>query len=336
MAQRFSAPRASLGRGSQSGLPRQLVVLIVLSLALTVAGVREGDAGPLHSVRGMFQTVTTPVRYVGAAVSAPIRGVSNIFGNLTADSATLSELQAENEQLKAEVTRLTEYEDQASTLSDLLQLRSTYSLNSTAARVIAQSTDSWTSTITIDKGSSSGLAVGMPVTSSTGVIGQVSECGPTTATVRLVTDENSGVSAMVQPSRAQGQLVGSADGTLRLTLVRTDQQVNVGDAVITSGLGGVYPKGLPIGTVSNVTKSSGAMYYDITVEPLASADTLEEVLVITSLSSDQQASADDQSAANAQDMTASSATADAQAGQASTAGRASAAEAGSSDGTSGN
>ena len=141
---------------------------------------------------------------------------------------------------------------------------------------------------------------------------------------------------MVQSSRAQGQLVGSADGTLHLTLVRTDQQVNVGDAVITSGLGGVYPKGLPIGTVSNVTKSSGAMYYDITVEPLASADTLEEVLVITSLSSDQQASADDQSAANAQDMTASSATADAQAGQASTAGRASAAEAGSSDGTSGN
>ena len=318
MAQRFQAPRSSLGRGGQSGIPRQLVVLLVLSLALTVVGFREGESGPLHAVRGVFQTVTTPVRYLGAAASAPFRGLSNVFGNLTADSATLSDLEAENEQLKSEVARLTEYEDQANTLSDLLQLRSTYSLSSTAARVIAQSTDSWSSTITIDKGSSSGLAVGMPVTSSTGVIGQVSECGPTTATVRLITDESSGVSAMVQSSRAQGQLVGSADGTVRLTLVRTDQQVSVGDTVITSGLGGVYPKGLPIGTVSNVTKSSGAMYYDITVEPLSSADSLEEVLVITSLTDGQQASADDQSAANAQDMTATTDEATTDAGAATT------------------
>ena len=143
----------------------------------------------------------------------------------------------------------------------------------------------------------------MPVTSSAGVIGQVSEVGPTSATVRLITDESSGVSAMVQSSRAQGQLVGSADGSVRLTLVRTDQQVSVGDMVITSGLGGAYPKGLPIGTVSNVTRSNGSLYYDVTVEPLSSASALENVLVITSVSADQQATADEAQAANAQDRT---------------------------------
>ena len=303
MAQRFSAPKSSMGRGSSNGVPRSLIVLSVISLALFVLGVREGDSGLLHGVRGVFQTVATPARVVGSVVASPVSGISNVVGNLTADSQTLSDLKAENDDLKAQVARLTEYEDEANTLTDLLQLRNQYSLDSTAARVIARSTDSWSSTITIDKGTTSGIQTGMPVMTSTGVVGQVSECGPTTATVRLITDESSGVSAKVQSSGAQGQLQGSADGTLHLNLIRTDQQVSTGDSVVTSGLGGVYPKGLPVGTVSNVTKSSGSLYYDITVEPLASVGSLEEVLVITSLSGDQQATADDATAANAQDRT---------------------------------
>ena len=305
MAQRFSAPKSSMGRGSSNGVPRSLIVLSVISLALFVLGVREGDSGLLHGVRGVFQTVATPARVVGSVVASPVSGISNVVGNLTADSQTLSDLKAENDDLKAQVARLTEYEDEANTLTDLLQLRNQYSLDSTAARVIARSTDSWSSTITIDKGTASGIQTGMPVMTSTGVVGQVSECGPTTATVRLITDESSGVSAKVQSSGAQGQLQGSADGTLHLNLIRTDQQVSTGDSVVTSGLGGVYPKGLPVGTVSNVTKSSGSLYYDITVEPLASVGSLEEVLVITSLSGDQQATADDATAANAQDRTTS-------------------------------
>ena len=294
-----------MGRGSSNGVPRSLIVLSVISLALFVLGVREGDSGLLHGVRGVFQTVATPARVVGSVVASPVSGISNVVGNLTADSQTLSDLKAENDDLKAQVARLTEYEDEANTLTDLLQLRNQYSLDSTAARVIARSTDSWSSTITIDKGTTSGIQTGMPVMTSTGVVGQVSECGPTTATVRLITDESSGVSAKVQSSGAQGQLQGSADGTLHLNLIRTDQQVSTGDSVVTSGLGGVYPKGLPVGTVSNVTKSSGSLYYDITVEPLASVGSLEEVLVITSLSGDQQATADDATAANAQDRTTS-------------------------------
>lgn len=303
MAQRFSAPSSSLGRGSSSGVPRSLIVLVVVSLVLCVVGVREGESGPLHAVRGLFQAVAAPARVAGSFAASPVKGIGNVVGNLTADQGALSDLKAENESLKAQVAQLTEAQNDADTLMGLLQLRSTYNLDSTAATVISQSTDSWTSTITIDKGTTSGIAVGMPVTSSAGVIGQVSEVGPTSATVRLITDESSGVSAMVQSSRAQGQLVGSADGSVRLTLIRTDQQVSVGDMVITSGLGGVYPKGLPIGTVSNVTRSNGSLYYDVTVEPLSSASALENVLVVTSVSADQQATADEAEAANAQDRT---------------------------------
>lgn len=301
MPQRLSAPKQSMGRGSSSGVPRSLIVLTILSLVMFVLGVNEGEAGPLHNVRGAVQTITTPVRYLGTLVGSPVQGISNVFVNLTASEETLSDLKNENEQLKAEVTRLSEYEQQANTLTDLLSIKNTYNLTTTAASVIAHSTDSWSSTITIDKGSSSGISVGMPVSSSTGIIGQVSEVSLTTSVVRLITDENSGVSAMIQSSRAQGSLSGSADGTLRLTLVRTDQQVSVGDMVITSGLGGVYPRGLPLGTVSNITKTSGALYYEITVEPLSNIHALENVLIITSLTDEQKASSDDIAAANDQD-----------------------------------
>ena len=169
-------------------------------------------------------------------------------------------------------------------LQGLLDLQSTYNLQSTAARIVGQSSDAWTDTVTIDKGSLDGLAVNMPVANAAGVIGQIIEVGPNSATVRLVTDEQSGVSAMIQDTRAQGMVQGQADGTLRMLYVSVDSDVQEGDIIITSGLGGVFPKGLPLGTVASVTKSSNDVYYTIIVNPASRTENNEEVLVITSLS----------------------------------------------------
>lgn len=296
---RPQAPSLTNRRQSTGG--RALVICVVASIALFTVSCRTGEDGPLGVVRGAFQTVTSPVRYLGATVSAPIQGLGNIFTNLTADQATLSELQQENDELRARNVELEESEQTAQRLQALLDLRDANSLQSTAARIISGASDSWSSTVTIDKGTSSGLSVGMPVTSSSGVIGQIVECGATTSTVRLLTDENSSISAMVQSSRAQGMLVGSATGEVSLTLVRTSQDVSVGDVVITSGLGGVFPKGLPVGQVTSVENNPGDLYLDIVVELYARTESSEEVLVITSLSEGQQASADDIAEADAQE-----------------------------------
>ena len=158
--------------------------------------------------------------------------------------------------------------------------------------------DAWTSTVTIDKGSADGLTINMPVTSSAGVIGQIIEVSAKTSTVRLIGDENSGVSAMVQDTRAQGMLQGQADGTLRLEYVSVDSDVKVGDIIVTSGIGGVFPKGLPLGTVSSVEKSANDVYYTIVVRAQTTAENNEEVLVITSLTDEQSASDEDVSTAN--------------------------------------
>lgn len=303
----------SLTNSRQSTGGRALVVCVVASIALFTVSCRTGEDGPLGVVRGAFQTVTSPVRYLGATVSAPVQGLGNIFTNLTADQATLSELQQENDELRARNVELEESEQTAQRLQSLLDLRDANSLQSTAARIISGASDSWSATVTIDKGTSSGLSVGMPVTSSSGVIGQIIECGATTSTVRLLADENSSISAMVQSSRAQGMLEGSATGEVSLTLVRTSQDVSVGDVVITSGLGGVFPKGLPIGQVTSVEKNPGDLYLDIVVELYARTESSEEVLVITSLSEGQQASADDIAEADAQESAeTSSSTADGQ------------------------
>lgn len=295
--------------GSNAGLRRNesngraglmTVLLVVLSLVMFTVSSHESGSGVFTSMRAGFQTITTPLRVVGAGVSAPFVGLGNVMRNLTADEATLTDLEEQNRELEAKNVELEESSQSAERLQKLLNLQTTYNLQSVAATVIGSSTDSWTRTITLDKGTNAGIDVGMPVTDEYGAVGQVIQVSATSATVRLLTDENSSVSAMIQSTRAQGMVEGQADGTLRLNLIRTDQTVNVGDVIVTSGLGGVFPKGLPLGKVTSVNKTPGALYYDIVVEPFSSSDSFEEVLVITSLTSDQQASAEDIAEADAQ------------------------------------
>lgn len=289
----------SLNNRRQSTGLRPVIVLCVISILLLTFYIREGESGPIHGVRSVVTTITSPVRYAGSVVASPFNALGNVFSNLTASQETLSDLKAQNEELTAQVAELSEAQETASRLESLLGLQSTYNLESTAARIIGESSDAWSRTVTIDKGSSDGFAINMPVCNSAGVIGQIIEVSANTSTVRLITDENSDVSAMVQSTRAQGILQGQPDGTLRLEYVTTDADVQEGDIIVTSGIGGVYPKGLPLGTVSTVVREENATYYTITVTP-ASSDTEnnEEVLVITSLTSDQQASDEEVAQAN--------------------------------------
>lgn len=289
---------SSLGAKRQSTGLRQLVICCLISVLVLTLYIREGEAGPLHSVRSAVTSVTAPLRVAGSVIASPLGTVSHAAADASASSETLTELQQQNAKLTAKVAELAEAQKTAERLQGLVDLKSSYNLQSKAARIIGNSGDAWTDTVTIDKGSTSGFAIGMPVCSSGGVIGQIIEVSATTSTVRLLTDEQSGISAMIQSTRAQGMLQGQADGTLRLSYVSADADVAVGDIVITSGLGGAFPKGLPLGTVSSVEKANNAVYYTIVVRALTSVENNEEVLVVTSVSSDQIASSDEVAAAN--------------------------------------
>lgn len=284
-----------------------MIVFCVLSLLLLTFYIREGDSGPIHSVRSGIITVASPFRAAGSLVATPFNAVGNIFSNLTASQETLSDLKEENARLTEQVAELAEAKQTAERLEGLVGLQSTYNLTSTAARIIGGSSDAWSQTVTIDKGSADGFSIGMPVCNAYGVIGQITEVGLNTSTVLLINDETSGVSALVQSSRAQGMLRGQPDGSLRLEYVSADADVKVGDIIITSGIGGVFPKGLPLGTVSSVEKSDNDVYYTIVVRTQVSAENNEEVLVITSLNDDQIATDEEVAAANDADAVTTSA-----------------------------
>ena len=280
---------------------RPLIVLCIVSILLLTFYIREGQSGPIHAVRSGVTTITSPLRLAGSFVATPFNAIGNVFSNLTAPQETLSELKEENARLTAQVAELSEAKNTADRLQELVGLQSSYNFESTAARIIGGSSDAWTQCVTIDKGTLDGLELGMPVCNAYGVIGQIIDIAPNVSTVLLINDETSGVSAMDQRSRAQGMVRGQPDGTLRFEYVSTDDDVRVGDIVITSGLGGVFPKGLPIGTVTSVERSDNDIYYTIVVRTQASTENNEEVLVITSLTTEELATDEDVVAANEAD-----------------------------------
>ena len=261
---------------------RLLVIFVIASLVIITAYAREGSRGPVHALRGVVQTVASPFQLVGSQIEKPFAAIDAFFTNASADSATLSELSDENSRLTAQLAQMNEYANENARLASLVGLTDAYDLSGVAARVVATSSDDWSDTITIDKGSSSGIKVDLPVVTGGGVVGQVVSVSATTSVVRLVTDPEMGISAMLQNSRAVGVLTGSVDGSLSLTYVSSDTDVLVGEIVVTSGLGGVYPKGLPIGVVTTTTPSSSGQYREITVRPIWPSQHYEEVYVVTS------------------------------------------------------
>jgi rod shape-determining protein MreC len=232
-------------------------------------------------VKSVVETAVTPIRVAGSFIATPVIMLSDFFEDVTTDAAVVDELRNQNEELQSLVMRMEEYRQENERLSDLLELKEAYNLESVGARVISTSSDSWNRVITINKGSVAGLSVGMPVLSANGLIGQIESVSLYSSVVRLIVDEGSGVAAFLQTSRVDGVLSGSLDGVLYLDFVPLDVTVEPGDTVITSGTGGVYPKGIPIGEVTAVRNAPSDVYQTIIVRPISRVTSYEEVLVIT-------------------------------------------------------
>ena len=261
-----------------------LVVLLVAALAMATVYSREGEAGPLHTVQGAVNSLTSPLKFLGASASAGARDAGDALSDATADDASLSELREQNAELRQLVAQTEEYRQEVERLQGLLDLKESSGADGIGGRIIGRSTDAWNQTVTIDVGTSSGVSSGLTVMGPVGVIGQVVSATDATATVRLLSDPQSGAAALIQSSRAEGVVRGSLDGLLYLENVDSDVQVSVGDVVLTSGLGGSYTRGLLIGTVVKVEGNPGDATRRIVVSQNDSATSLEEVVVVTNVS----------------------------------------------------
>lgn len=148
------------------------------------------------------------------------------------------------------------------------------------ALVLARDLTHWRSSLVVSRGSADGIVAHQPVTSPAGLVGQIIDVAPHVSRVLEINDPDSRVSCLLQRTRQPGILAGSVFGGLWLQWLPPDADVQIGDRVITSGLGPVYPKGLSVGTVEAVEPDPSGVFKQALVKPATALDRLEEVIIL--------------------------------------------------------
>lgn len=199
----------------------------------------------------------------------------------------LVDVARENDQLKLEVQRLMSEKNQLiehlasqKRLSKLMAHEIDWQEKAVVASVIGRDATQWSKVVIINKGTQSGITDYLAVITDAGVVGQVIHAGLNTSKVLLIVDGRSAVDALFQDSRVSGVAVGMGEDECQLKFVPNTAEVKVGDPVLSSGLGGIFPKGLVIGKVSQVLKKKEGLFQEITLTPSSDLSRLEEVLVL--------------------------------------------------------
>jgi rod shape-determining protein MreC len=257
-----------------------LALLLVVAFILITIYFREGTGGPLHTTRRGVQAALAPIGRVGFVATAPVRSFGTWVSDLAVSRSDLEALRQQNEEMRQRLAALEEARQENERLRELVGFVEARELEAVGARVIGKPATLWEGVITIDRGSVEGVQVGMPVLAAQGLIGQIVEVSLHSSRVRLITDQRSGVAAMLQSTRAEGIANGSIEREITLDFVSRESTVTVGEVVLTSGMGGVYPKGLLIGEVSDVQLNDADLFPRISVRPSADLVGLEEVVVL--------------------------------------------------------
>jgi len=255
------------------------VTLLVSFLFMTLQVRQEGPLVDLVE-RGLVLTAT-PFLKLYAAVTGTASRLWGSYVDLRRVRAENLRLQEEVAALRGEVRRLAEAGLENARLRRLLDLPATREFDLVTAQVIAKDTTNWFKTIMINKGSEAGVQRSLPVIAGEGLVGRVVEVMPWTAKVQLLTDPVSSVGALLQEQRVTGLVTGARGQTATVKYLPLMAEVRVGDVVLTSGMGGVFPKGILIGTVTATHRKSGALFQEAAIQPSVDFGRLEEVLVIT-------------------------------------------------------
>ena len=224
-------------------------------------------------------------------VLAPLAGgaasTTQGIDRMWSDYIDLVNVREENKKLRASVTSLNGriMANQEAILANerlkkLLQLKDAVQAPALAASVIGEDGSPWFRTLIIDRGEEDGLREGMAVVAAGGVVGQVVKVAAGSSRVLLLTDHASGIAAIVQRSRARGVVKGKGGDRCSLEFTVREDDVKVGDIVITSGIGQIFPKGYPIGEVTMVKKGDYGIFQTIEIRPAVNLMRIEEVLIL--------------------------------------------------------
>lgn len=251
-----------------------------LSLFLTAFSVRNPEVGKIGSTA--FQFVAAPIEKTTVHAWQNVSGLWDGYLWLVGTRKENELLLKEVARLESEVVRLRELSQESQALREILELRKQTGFGGVVASVIGADPSGWIQSVTVDRGTSDGITISMPAVLGGAVVGQVHTASSTASNILVITDRSSGVGALVQRSRARGVVVGSGGRECFMEYVQGSEDVAVGDTVVTSGLDGVYPKGLEIGTVVEVRTQPDEMFQKIRIEPTVDHNRLETLFILTS------------------------------------------------------
>jgi len=263
---------------------RPLILPLVILGAIVIIGLDL--TGYLNPANDIIHTALKPPeiffveakRVVGSGIGSvrEIGGLrrrnaelENLANRLTVENLRLSEVETENEQLR--------------TLLSFARTNPSYDYRGgqIIARVIGDSASPFIHPIQIDLGEQHGIKQGMPVVTDRGLAGRIFHVHPTSSDIMLITDPRSAVNVMAQASRAPGILRGRVGQLPVMELIPPEIEISVGEIIITSGLGGHFPKGLVVGQVVEIQKNDNQMFQTAIIQPTVDFDRMELVLVIT-------------------------------------------------------
>ena len=255
-----------------------LVILVGLSL-IAISRQLRAPTGETYFLRSVV-TVTSPFQWGVTAVAGGVSDLLNSYLYFYGIKDENRRLTDEVNLLRTEVQELREELFRVGRLEEFAAYRLETGLEGTVARVIGESPDPWTRTIVVNRGWEEGVRRGSPVVMPDGLVGRVTEVTKHSSIVRLIIDRSSRVPVIVNRSRARAILEGENSGTCQLKYLDRTQDVLVGDVIITSGLTGTYPRGIEVGSVSQVLKKSYGLYQYAKVLPQASSRSFEDVLIL--------------------------------------------------------
>lgn len=254
-----------------------LVLFVLFAVVLTLTGDREDAA---HPVKGITLTLVAPFMDLAS-------GTASFLSGLWEEYFAIAGAARENQQLKKDLDATREALAQcreAARENDRLRTLLGFSLAEPypllPARVVGEDPTRWFKSVVIDRGSKDGVRRGDPVVSPLGVVGRVTQVAPGYSLVLLIIDPNHAMDVRILRNRTRGVVVGGRTSGCRLKYVLKKEDVRIGDVVVTSGLDTAYPKGLVVGTVSEIANPGEGMFQEITVVPGAHFDKLEEVSVV--------------------------------------------------------
>jgi rod shape-determining protein MreC len=260
-----------------------LLVFLAMSVVLITLDFRQGKGGPLETARDVVGSIVAPIQRGFTTVFEPVGDFFSSLGDLgdlREDNAAMKEELAELQQQKS---RYDSTIDEVQELTEALDLEQHWSaMDTVTARITGRVPDNYKWAVKIDRGSDDGVLKDMAVIDPDGLVGRIVEVDATEATVLLLIDPDAAAGARITESRDTGTVEGNGPTRpFSLKFVPGEADVDVADAVVTSGYqDGIFPPGIPIGEVFEVSGESSDLQQDITVEPAVDFNALEYVTVL--------------------------------------------------------